>query len=104
VAQSNAFRQAGADSVFVPFVGDRGTIEQLVQQIDAPSTSSAHPRAFTERACCSGRPRVTFGPLRCAPPSACCDAWRGVEGEGYLRTLEAYGIPFAELQKLFGDR
>jgi 2-methylisocitrate lyase-like PEP mutase family enzyme len=36
-------RETGADSVFVPFVGDRGTIEELVQQIARPSTSSARP-------------------------------------------------------------
>src|SRR5438093_5906787 len=36
VRRGNAFREAGGDSVFVPFVGDRGPIEPLVQQIRAP--------------------------------------------------------------------
>src|SRR5438552_19180210 len=47
VRRGNAFRDAGADSVFVPFVGDRGTIEQLVQQIRAPVNTLGTPNGPT---------------------------------------------------------
>src|SRR6266480_933215 len=86
VRRGNAFREAGADSVFVPFVGDRDTIEQLVQQIRAAL----------------GVRRVTFGS---APMRATLGLVRRMAREwrekGTYGTLEAYGIPFAELQKLF---
>src|SRR5207302_4206980 len=67
VRRGNAFRQAGADSVFVPFVSDRDTIEQLVQQIDAPVNILGTPNASSlEELAALGVRRVTFGsaPMR----------------------------------------
>ena len=106
VRRGNAFRQAGADSVFVPFVGDRGTIEQLVQQIDAPVNILGAPNAPSLKELAAlGVRRVTFGS---APMRATLGLVRRMAREwkekGTYGTLEAYGIPFAELQKLFGDR
>jgi len=106
VRRGNAFRQAGADSVFVPFVGDRDTIEQLVQQIDAPVNILGTPNAPSLKVLAVlGVRRVTFGS---APMRATLGLVRRMAREwkekGTYGTLEAYGIPFAELQKLFGDR
>jgi 2-methylisocitrate lyase-like PEP mutase family enzyme len=103
VRRGNAFREAGADSVFVPFVGDRGTIEQLVQQIHAPVNILGTPNAPTLKEMASlGVRRVTFGS---APMRATLGLVRRMAREwkekGTYGTLEAYGIPFADLQKLF---
>ncbi len=103
VRRGNAFREAGADSVFVPFVGDRDTIEQLVQQIRAPVNILGTPNAPTLKELAAlGVRRVTFGS---APMRATLGLVRRMAREwrekGTYGTLEAYGIPFAELQKLF---
>ena len=103
VRRGNAFREAGADSVFVPFVSDSGTIEQLVQQIHAPVNILGTPNAPTLKAMAAlGVRRVTFGS---APMRATLGLVRRMAREwkekGTYGTLEAYGIPFAELQKLF---
>ena len=103
VRRGNAFREAGADSVFVPFVGDSGTIEQLVQQIHAPVNILGTPNAPTlKQMAALGVRRVTFGS---APMRATLGLVRRMAREwkekGTYGTLEAYGIPFAELQKLF---
>jgi 2-methylisocitrate lyase-like PEP mutase family enzyme len=103
VRRGNAFREAGADSVFVPFVGDRDTIEQLVQQIRAPVNILGTPNAPTlKQLAVLGVRRVTFGS---APMRATLGLVRRMAREwkekGTYGTLEAYGIPFAELQKLF---
>lgn len=103
VRRGNAFRAAGADSVFVPFVGDRDTIEQLVQQIHAPLNILGTPNApsLKEMAALGVR-RITFGS---APMRATLGLVRRMAREwkekGTYGTLEAYGIPFAELQQLF---
>jgi 2-methylisocitrate lyase-like PEP mutase family enzyme len=104
VRRGNAFREAGADSVFVPFVGDRGTIEELVQQIRAPLNILGTPNAPTLKELAAlGVRRVTFGS---APMRATLGLLRRMAREwkerGTYGTLEAYGIPFAELQHLFG--
>jgi len=106
VRRGNAFHRAGADSVFVPFVGDRDTIEQLVQQIDAPVNILGTPNAPSLKVLAVlGVRRVTFGS---APMRATLGLVRRMAREwkekGTYGTLEAYGIPFAELQKLFEDR
>ncbi|PYP09952.1 MAG: hypothetical protein DMD59_07175 [Gemmatimonadetes bacterium] len=106
VRRGNAFREAGADSVFVPFVGDRGTIEQLVQQIRAPLNILGTPNAPTLKEMAGlGVRRVTFGS---APMRATLGLVRRMAREwkekGTYGTLEAYGIPLAELQKVFGNQ
>ena len=103
VRRGNAFRDAGADSVFVPFVGDRGTIEQLVQSIRAPLNVLGTPTAPPlKQLAALGVRRVTFGS---APMRATLGLVRRMAREwkdkGTYGTLEAYGIPFADLQKLF---
>lgn len=103
VRRGNAFRQAGADSVFVPFVGDAGTIERLVREIPAPLNILGAPNAPSLKEMASlGVRRVTFGS---APMRATLGLVRRMAREwkekGTYGTLDAYGIPFAELQKLF---
>jgi 2-methylisocitrate lyase-like PEP mutase family enzyme len=104
VRRGNAFRDAGADSVFVPFVGDRDTIERLVKAIRAPLNILGTPNAPTLKELAAlGVRRVTFGS---APMRATLGLVRRMAREwkekGTYGTLEAYGIPFADLQKLFG--
>jgi 2-methylisocitrate lyase-like PEP mutase family enzyme len=103
VRRGNAFREAGATSVFVPFVGDRDTIEQLVQQIPGPVNILGTPNGPTLKELAAlGVRRVTFGS---APMRATLGLVRRMSREwrekGTYGTLEAYGIPFAELQQLF---
>ena len=104
VRRGNAFREAGASSIFVPFVGDRDTIERLVRQIWAPLNVLGTPNAPTLKELAAlGVRRVTFGS---APMRATLGLVRRMAREwkekGTYGTLEAYGIPFADLQKLFG--
>ena len=103
VRRGNAYRHAGASSVFVPFVADRGTIERLVQAIDAPLNVLGTPNAPTLKELAAlGVRRVTFGS---APMRASLGLVRRMAREwkekGTYGTLGAYGIPFAELQQLF---
>src|SRR3954470_24110606 len=103
VRRGNAFREAGADSVFVPFVRDRDTIEVLARKIRAPVNILGAPNAPTLKELATlGVRRVTFGS---APMRATLGLVRRMAREwkekGTYGTLEAYGIPFAELQKLF---
>ena len=104
VRRGNAFREAGADCAFVPFVGDSGTIAQLVREIAAPLNVLGGPNSPTLRELeALGVRRVTFGS---APMRATLGLLRRMAREwrekGTYGTLEAYGIPFAELQRLFG--
>jgi len=104
VRRGNAYRAAGADCVFVPFVGDSGTIERLVKAIAAPLNILGAPDAPSLTALeALGVRRVTFGS---APMRATLGLTRRMAREwkekGTYGTLAAYGIPFAELQQLFG--
>ncbi|HXM38623.1 MAG TPA: isocitrate lyase/phosphoenolpyruvate mutase family protein [Gemmatimonadales bacterium] len=103
IRRGKAFREAGADSVFVPFVGDRNTIETLVREIPAPVNILGAPNAPTLKEMAAlGVRRVTFGS---APMRATLGLVRRMAREwkekGTYGTLDAYGIPFAELQNLF---
>lgn len=104
VKRGNAYREAGADCVFVPFVGDSATIERIVKAIHAPVNILGAPDAPTLQALeTMGVRRVTFGS---APMRATLGLVRRMAREwkekGTYGTLAAYGIPFQELQQLFG--
>ena len=104
VRRGNAYRDAGADCVFVPFVGDSDTIERLVKEIAAPLNILGAPDAPSLKALEGlGVRRVTFGS---APMRATLGLVRRMAREwkekGTYGTLAAYGIPYAELQRLFG--
>lgn len=104
IRRGKAYRDAGADSIFVPFVSDRDTIERLVREIPAPVNILGTPNAPTLKEMAAlGVRRVTFGS---APMRATLGLVRRMAREwkekGTYGTLEAYGIPFAELQQLFG--
>lgn len=104
VRRGNAFRAAGADAVFVPFVGDSDTIERLVKEINAPLNILGAPDAPSLKVLeALGVRRVTFGS---APMRATLGLVRRMAREwkekGTYGTLGAYGIPFKELQQLFG--
>jgi len=106
VRRGNAYRGAGATSVFVPFVGDHGTIEQLIQQIRGPVNILGTPNGPTLKELATlGVRRVTFGS---APMRATLGLLRRMAREwrekGTYGTLQAYGVPFAELQQLFAGK
>lgn len=103
IRRGNAYREAGADSVFVPFVADRDTIERLVKEIRAPVNILGGPGAPTLRELeMLGVRRVTFGS---APMRTTLGLVRRMAREwrekGTYGTIEAYAIPFAELQQKF---
>jgi 2-methylisocitrate lyase-like PEP mutase family enzyme len=103
VRRGNAFHEAGADCVFVPFVGDRDTIGRLVKEIAAPINILGAPDAPTLKELEQlGVRRVTFGS---APMRATLGLVRRMAREwkekGTYGTLAAYGIPFDELQQFF---
>lgn len=107
IRRGNAFRDAGADSVFVPFVADRDTIERLVREISAPLNILGTPGAPSLKEMASlGVRRVTFGS---APMRATLGLLRRMVREwkekGTYGTLDAYAasVPFAELQQLYRD-
>jgi 2-methylisocitrate lyase-like PEP mutase family enzyme len=104
VKRGNAYSDAGANCVFVPFVGDSATIERLVKAIVAPVNILGAPDAPSLQALeAMGVRRVTFGS---APMRATLGLVRRMAREwkdkGTYGTLAAYGIPFKELQQLFG--
>jgi 2-methylisocitrate lyase-like PEP mutase family enzyme len=104
VRRGNAYRAAGADCVFVPFVGDSGTIERLVKEIAAPLNILGAPDAPNLKALeALGVRRLTFGsgPMR-ATLGLVRRMVREWKEKGTYGTIGAYGIPYAELQRLFG--
>jgi len=102
VRRLEAYRQAGADSLFVPGVYDAETIAKLVQALKGPLNVLANPAgppvAELERI---GVRRVSFGswPFR----AALGVFWRFVHEmreRGTLSTLQDWAIPYAEMNRL----
>src|SRR5256886_6942321 len=105
VRRGNAFREAGADSIFVPFVGDRGTIERLVHQIKAPLNILGAPNAPSLKELADiGVRRVTFG----SAPAGAALGFVGPEGRGWdgkrnFGPPDALGMPVPALQPIFAS-
>lgn len=103
VGRANAYRQAGADCLFVPGVSDADTIERLAKAVNGPlnilAVPGTPPVAELERL---GVARVSFGswPFRAAM------GWfrklvHGVREPAEVSRLTAEAIPYAEINKLF---
>lgn len=103
--RANAYREAGADCLFVPGVSDSETIAELTRGIGGPLNILAGPGAPPVRelerlgvrrvSLGSGPMRASLGFLRRMAAE--------VHGSGTWRTLEQ-AIPYAELNKLFERR
>ncbi len=106
VRRSNAYRQAGADCLFVPGVADGATIQRLVAEIDGPVNILAGPStpaaAELEK---MGVARVSLGsgPMR-ATMGLLRSIARELAREGTITRLLAESIPYAEANALFGAR
>lgn len=106
VARGNAYRQAGADCVFVPDMGemDRPTLTRLVDEIDAPLNIIAGPNTppLTELAEI-GVARVSLGPR---PMRAALAVLRQIAEEimrsGTFATMSASTLSYSEVNRMLG--
>ena len=102
VGRARAYREAGADCLFVPGVYDAETIGRLVRSINGPvnvlAGAATPPITELERL---GVRRVSFGswPARAALGLFSRFARELVE-KGTFTTLDGWAIPYAELNKL----
>jgi 2-methylisocitrate lyase-like PEP mutase family enzyme len=103
VARTNAYRQAGADCLFVPGVTDVSTIERLVRAIEGPvnvlAAAQSPPLSELQRlgvarvSLGSGPMRATLGLLR--------RITRELEGSGTYRALTEGALSYREANELF---
>lgn len=102
VQRLNAYRNAGADSLFVPAVYDADTIGKLAQAVKGPlnvlASATTPPLAELER---MGVRRVSFGswPARTALGFFSRFVHELIE-KGTFTTLNGWAIPYAELNRL----
>ena len=103
VGRANAYRQAGADCLFVPGVSDADTIERLVRAVNGPlnilAVPGTPPVTELERL---GVARVSFGSW----PFRATMGWfrkfvQNVREPEEVARLTADAIPYAEINKLF---
>src|SRR5579863_592899 len=102
VRRLNAYREAGADSLFAPGVYDAETIGKLVQAVNGPLNILAGPTipSVLELQRLAVR-RLSFGswPARAALGLFSRFA-REVRERGTFTTLNGWGIPYAELNRM----
>jgi 2-methylisocitrate lyase-like PEP mutase family enzyme len=106
VERANAYRAAGADSLFVPFVTDAAIIAKLVQAIDGPvnilALPGTPPVAELEQL---GVRRVSVGS---GPNRATLAIVRRIAHElrdhGTYNAITEQTIPYAEVNQLFLSR
>lgn len=105
IRRANAYRQAGADCLFVPGVADRETIARLVREIQGPinilAVAGSPPVAELEKLGVA-RVSVGSGPMRAAMGFTRHVAKELLETGAYAAFTER-AIPFAEMNQLFED-
>jgi len=104
VERGNAYLEAGADCVFVPFVRDRNVIAELVRGIHGPINILAGPGTPTvEELAELGVRRVSVGsaPMR-ATLGLVRRIARDLHERGTFELIQEWAVPFDELQRLFG--
>lgn len=105
VRRGNAYLEAGADSVFVPFVRDAATIAALVHGIRGPVNILAGPGAppVAELAALGVR-RVTVGSgVMRATLGLARRAAVELRERGITDLIGEWAIPYDELQQLFAE-
>jgi 2-methylisocitrate lyase-like PEP mutase family enzyme len=106
VARCNAFREAGADCLFVPGAIDAGVIAVLARDIRGPLNILASPGCPPVAAlAAAGVRRVSegSGPARAALKVA-RDIAEELLRDGSYRAYQANAIPYAEANALFASR
>ena len=105
VARAHAYRQAGADSSFVPGVADLDLIRQLARAIEGPLNvlvqAGMPPTSELEKL---GVARVSLGsgPMRAAMGLVRRIARELLDSGTYTSILEG-AIPYAELNQILGS-
>lgn len=106
VERGNAYLEAGADCVFVPFVRDKEIIAELARSIHGPINILAGPGTPTvDELAALGVRRVSVGsaPMRATLGLARRIA-RDLRERGTCELIQEWALPFEELQRLFGGR
>ncbi len=104
VARARAYRQAGADCIFVPGVTDAGTIARLVQAIGGPLNVLAAPGCPTAAELEQlgvARVSVGSGPMRAT--LALLQRIATALAEGRFDAFTADSLPYAEMNRLMSD-
>jgi len=105
ISRANAYRQAGADCLFVPGVIDRETIARLVKEIAGPinilAVAGSPPVAELEKLGVA-RVSVGSGPMRATTALARRIAKELLESGTYASFTEG-SIPYPELNQLFAE-
>lgn len=106
VERGNAYLEAGADSVFVPFVHDRETIAALVRGIRGPVNILAAPGTpsvaelwalgVRRVSVGSGIARAAFGLARRVA--------RELHDQGTYALIQEWALPYEEMQRPFAAR
>jgi len=105
ISRANAYRQAGADCLFVPGVIDRETIARLVKEIAGPinilAVAGSLPVAELEKLGVA-RVSVGSGPMRATTALTRRIAKELLESGTYASFTEG-AIPYPELNNLFAE-
>jgi 2-methylisocitrate lyase-like PEP mutase family enzyme len=103
IRRANAYRQAGADCLFVPGVVDRETITRLAREIQGPinilAVAGSPPVASLEKLGVA-RVSVGSGPMRATTALTRHIAKELLETGTYMSFTEG-AIPYAEMNQLF---
>src|SRR5262249_36500448 len=106
VARANAYRQAGADCLFVPGVTDSAIIQRMVREIRGPvnvlAVAGTPPIAELERLGVA-RVSVGSGPMRATLGLVRAIA-RELKESGTYQAMTSGAIPYAEANDLFSSR
>jgi 2-methylisocitrate lyase-like PEP mutase family enzyme len=106
IGRANAYREAGADCLFVPGVTDRGTIGKLVREISGPVSvlaSRGTPPVRDLEQIGVARVSVGSGIMRSALALA-RDAARELLDQGSYETFLERTIPYGEVNELMKAR
>lgn len=103
IQRGNTYLDAGADSVFVPFVGDRETIAELVRGIRGPVNILATPGTpSVAELWALGVRRISVGSgIARAALGLARRAARELRDQGTCELVGEWALPFDEMQRLF---
>jgi 2-methylisocitrate lyase-like PEP mutase family enzyme len=103
VERGNAYLEAGADSVFVPFVRDRETIAELVRGIRGPVNILAVPGSpSVAELWALGVRRISVGAgIARAAYGMARRAARELHEQGTIELITEWALPYDEMQRLF---
>jgi 2-methylisocitrate lyase-like PEP mutase family enzyme len=105
VERGNAYLDAGADAVFVPFVSDRAVIAELVRGIRGPINILAMPGGpSVAELAALGVKRISVGAgIARAALGLARRAARELLAQGTFELMAEWALPFDEMQRLLTD-